>query len=159
MLNEEHATLTGFTRHQTDANVYMWGRVGDHNIMIASLAVGDYGTTSAATTAANRLASLLSIWVGLLVGIGGGITRPNEGCDIRLGDIVVSQPSGTTGGVCQYDLIIAKSGDRRERTGCLGRPPRVLLKALSGVQAYHERKDSKAPYFLQGMLEKRRTRR
>ncbi|KAJ4034152.1 hypothetical protein NW758_011110 [Fusarium oxysporum] len=154
MLDEEHAAPTGFTRHQTDANVYTWGRVGEHNIVIASLAAGVYGTTSAATTASSLLASLPSIRVGLLVGIGGGIARPDDDRDVRLGDIVVSQPDGATGGVCQYDLIKARSGDRRERKGFLGRPPTVLLNALASIQADHERKDSKVPCFLQQMLEK-----
>ncbi|KAH7201175.1 ankyrin repeat-containing domain protein [Fusarium oxysporum] len=154
MLDEEHAAPSGFTRHPTDANVYTWGRVGEHNIVIASLAAGVYGTTSAATTASSLLASLPSIRVGLLVGIGGGIARPDDDRDIRLGDIVVSQPDGTTGGVCQYDLIKARSGNRRERKGFLGRPPTVLLNALASIQADHERKDSKIPSFLQQMLEK-----
>lgn len=154
MLDEEHAAPTGFTRHRTDANVYTWGRVGDHNIVIASLASGVYGTTSAATTASSLLASLPSIRVGLMVGIGGGIARPDENHDIRLGDVVVSQPSETKGGVCQYDMIKAKPGDKRERKGFLGPPPTVLLKALGGIQAYHERKNSKVPIFLQEMLEK-----
>lgn len=154
MLDEEHAAPTSFTRHQSDQNVYTWGRVGEHNIVIASLASGVYGTTSAATTASSLLASLPSIRVGLLVGMGGGIARPDEGHDIRLGDIVVSQPCGTTGGVCQYDLIKAKPGDKRERKGFLGRPATVLLNALARIQAVHERKDSMVPYFLQEMLEK-----
>jgi nucleoside phosphorylase len=89
-----------------------------------------------------------------MVGIGGGIARPDENHDIRLGDVVVSQPSGTTGGVCQYDLIKARSGDKRERKCFLGRPPTVLLNALGNTQAYHERKDSKIPCFLREMLEK-----
>ncbi|KAJ6041409.1 NACHT nucleoside triphosphatase [Penicillium canescens] len=59
------------------------------------------------------LASLPSILVDFLVGIGGGIARPDDDHDIRLGDVVVSQPCGTTGGVSQYDLIKAKSGDKR----------------------------------------------
>ncbi|OAQ60894.1 Pfs, NACHT and ankyrin domain-containing protein [Pochonia chlamydosporia 170] len=154
MLDEEHAAPTGFTRHQTDTNVYTWGRVGEHNIVIASLAAGDYGTTSAATTASSLLASLPSIRVGLFVGIGGGIARPDDDRDIRLGDIVVSQPDGTSGGVCQYDLIKAKSGDKRERKGFLGRPPTVLLNAIVKIQGVHERKDSKVPSFIQEMLEK-----
>ncbi|KAH6617510.1 hypothetical protein F5144DRAFT_541691, partial [Chaetomium tenue] len=154
MLDEEHAPPTGFVRHQTDANVYTWGRVGEHNIVIASLAAGVYGTTSAATTASSLLASLPSIRVGLLVGIGGGIARPDEDYDIRLGDVVVSQPDGTTGGVCQYDLIKAKSGDRRERKGFLRPPPTVLLNALASIQADHESMYSKVPNFLQQMLKK-----
>ncbi|KAF1807850.1 Pfs, NACHT and ankyrin domain protein, partial [Eremomyces bilateralis CBS 781.70] len=154
MFDEEHAPPTGFARHQIDANRYTWGRMGEHNIVIVGLAAGDYGTTSAATTASSLLASLPSIRVCLLVGIGGGIARPDDDRDIRLGDIVVSQPDGTTGGVCQYDLIKAKPGDRRERKGFLGRPPTVLLNALASIQADHERKDSKVRCFLQQMLEK-----
>jgi nucleoside phosphorylase len=156
MLDEEHATPAGFTRHQTDANVYTWGRMGEHNIVIAALPAGAYGIIPTATTASNLLASLPSIRVGLLVGIGGGIARPNEEeeGDIRLGDVVVSQPDGSTGGVCQYDLMKAKSGDRRERKSFLNRPPTVLLNALNSIQARHEREASKIPYFLQEMLEK-----
>lgn len=154
MLDEEHAAPTGFARHQTDANVYTWGRVGEHNIVIASLAAGVYGTTSAATTASHLLASLPSIRLGLLVGIGGGIPRPDEGHDIRLGDVVVSQPDATTGGVCQYDLFKAKSGGKRERKGFLGRPPTVLLNALASIQAEHELDDSRVPSLLQEMLGK-----
>ncbi|KAH8659525.1 Pfs, NACHT and ankyrin domain protein, partial [Ilyonectria robusta] len=154
MLDEEHAAPTGFVRHQTDANKYTWGRVGEHNIVIASLAAGMYGTTSAATTASSLLASLPSIRVGLLVGIGGGIARPDENHDIRLGDVVVSQPDGTTGGVCQYDLVKAKSSDKRERKGFLGAPPTVLLNALASIQAEHERRDSRVPGIIREMLEK-----
>jgi nucleoside phosphorylase len=154
MLDEEHAAPAGFTRHQTDANVYTWGRMGEHNIVIASLASGVYGTTSAATTASSLLASLPSIRVGFLVGIGGGIAQPDDGHDIRLGDVVVSQPSGTTGGVCQYDLIKAKLGNRCERKGFLRPPPMVLLNALARIQAIHEREDPKISSFLQEMLKK-----
>ncbi|KAJ5423295.1 Pfs NACHT and ankyrin domain-containing protein [Penicillium cf. griseofulvum] len=150
ILDEEHAAPTGFTRHQTDTN----GRIGDHNIVIASLASGVYGTTSAATKASSLLASFPSIRVSLLVGIGGSIARPDEDHDIRLGNVIVSQPSRTMGGVCQYNLIKVKSGDKCERKGLLGRPPTVLLNTLSRIQAYHERKDSKVPLFLQEILEK-----
>ncbi|KAK4220464.1 nucleoside phosphorylase domain-containing protein, partial [Podospora fimiseda] len=154
MLDEEHATPTGFIRHQPDTNIYTWGRVGEHNIVIASLAAGVYGTTSATITASYLLASLRFIRIVLLVGIGGGIARPDEGRDIRLGDIVVSQPDGTTGGVCQYDLIKAKLDGKLEHKGFLRPPPEVLLKALAKIQAYHERKDSKVPYLLQQMLKR-----
>ncbi|KDN72344.1 hypothetical protein CSUB01_00027 [Colletotrichum sublineola] len=130
------------------------GRMGQHNVVIASLPAGVYGTTSAATTASSLIASLPSIRVGLLVGIGGGIARPDEGQDIRLGDIVVSQPDGTTGGVCQYDLFKAKHGNKKERKVFLRPPPTVLLNALASIQARHKREDSKVTDFVQGMLEK-----
>lgn len=73
--------------------------MGKHNIVIASLAAGVYGTTPAATTASGLISSLPQIRIGLLVGIGGAIARPEKWKDIRLGDVVVSQPDGATGGV------------------------------------------------------------
>lgn len=154
MLDEEHAVPADFNKHHTDKNIYTWGRIGQHNVVIAALAAGDYGTTSASTTASSLLASLPSIRFGLLVGIGGGVARPDEGQDIRLGDIVVSQPDGTTGGVYHYDLFKSKLGNKRERKGFLGRPPTVLLNALTNIQARHKRVDSKVLDFIQEMLKK-----
>ncbi|KAJ9137726.1 hypothetical protein NKR23_g8965 [Pleurostoma richardsiae] len=64
-------------RHRTDStSVYTWGRMGEHNLVIAPLAAGVYGTTSAVTTASPVLASVPPVRVGLLVGIGGSIARP-----------------------------------------------------------------------------------
>ncbi|KAM7210396.1 hypothetical protein V8F06_014227, partial [Rhypophila decipiens] len=111
--------------------------MGNHCIVIASLAAGVYGTTSAATTASSLLSSLPQIKIGLLVGIGGGIARPDEGMDIRLGDVVVSQPDGATGGVVQYDLTRAKPNNMRERKDFLNMPPQVLLQALSALRSDH----------------------
>jgi nucleoside phosphorylase len=155
MLDERHNKPNGFVQHQTDTNSYTWGRIGEHNIVIASLPAGMYGTTSAATTAASLLSSLPQIRIGFLVGIGGGIARPNEGVDIRLGDIVVSKPQGTTGGVIQYDLVKAKSNQKRERKDFLGMPPQVLLQALAKIQAEHELEDSKVPEILAVMPRKK----
>ncbi|KAF4847210.1 hypothetical protein CGCSCA2_v012820 [Colletotrichum siamense] len=153
MLDEEHDEPTDFTQHQSDTNSYTWGRIGEHNIVIVSLTDGVYGLASAGATASHLSSSLPAIRVGFLVGIGGGIARPDEGYDIRLGDVVVSRPDGTTGGVCQYDLVKAKPGDIRERKGFLAPPPRVLLNALTKIRAIHERRDSQIPRFLQNMLE------
>ncbi|KAH7176203.1 kinesin, partial [Dactylonectria macrodidyma] len=103
LLDGRHGTPEGFKQHQSNTNSYRWGRIGKHNIIIASLPAGVYGTTSAATTASNLLSSLPQIRIGLLVGIGGGVARPDQDRDIRLGDVVVGQPDGTAGGVIQYD--------------------------------------------------------
>jgi nucleoside phosphorylase len=97
------------------------------------------------------LSSFPQIRIGLLVGIGAGVARPDHGRDIRLGDIAVSQPHGSSGGVIQYDLVKMKPGDQRESRAFLSRPPEVLLKALSRLQAVHERKPSKVPAFLEKM--------
>ncbi|EXL66214.1 hypothetical protein FOPG_17596 [Fusarium oxysporum f. sp. conglutinans race 2 54008] len=153
LLHDRHDAPEGFDQHQSDANSYTWGRIGEHNVVIASLPAGVYGTTSAATTASNLVHSLPHIRIGLLVGIGGGIARPDEGKDIRLGDIVVSQPDGTTGGVVQYDLGKAKANGVWERKGSLDKPPPVLLHALASLQAEHEIALSKVPGLLQAMLQ------
>lgn len=151
LLDDLHEPPTGFEQHQSDANSYTWGRMGKHNIVIASLPAGVYGTASAAATASNLLASLPQIRIGLLVGIGGGIARPDHDRDIRLGDIVVSQPDGTAGGVIQYDLGKAKSNQAWERKGSLNKPPPILLNALASLQAQHEIQPSIVPDLLQAM--------
>ncbi|PWI64171.1 hypothetical protein PCL_12072 [Purpureocillium lilacinum] len=151
LLDERHEIPHGFEQHQSDTNAYTWGRVGEHNIVIASLPAGIYGTTSAATTALNLLSSMPQIRVGLLVGIGGAVARPDECRDIRLGDVVVSQPEGTEGGVVQYDLGKATTNHSWERKGSLNMPPSVLLHALANLQAEHEISPSKVPDLLHGM--------
>ncbi|GIJ99474.1 hypothetical protein Aspvir_001606 [Aspergillus viridinutans] len=119
----------------TDQNTYILGNIREHNVVIACLPSGAYGTISAATVAMQLLSSFPSIRFGLMVGIGGGV--PSSRADIRLGDIVVSQPTDTSGGVTQYDLGKALSGGQFQRTGMLNRPPKILLTALSTLQAQH----------------------
>lgn len=63
-----------------------------------------------------------------MVGIGGGVPSPTT--DIRLGDIVVSQPKGQFSGAVQYDSGKMTSSGRFERTGSLNMPPSELLTAL-----------------------------
>ncbi|KAK9443771.1 G-protein beta wd-40 repeats containing [Metarhizium brunneum] len=151
LLDERHGSPQGFEQHQCDTNSYTWGRVGEHNIVIASLPAGMYGTISAATTASNLLSSLPQIRIGLLVGIGGAVARPDRDQDIRLGDVVVSQPDGTEGGVVQYDLGNVALDGSWQRKGSLNMPPPVLLRALANLQAEHEISQSKVPDLLQAM--------
>ena len=89
------------------------------------------------------------------MGICGSIARPDEGHDIRLGDI--AEPAlWDLGRRCQYELIKAKTDDQSERTGFIGRPRMVLLNSLLGIQAAHERSLFWFPGspLLQEMLEK-----
>ncbi|KAL4937305.1 hypothetical protein BDV06DRAFT_215976 [Aspergillus oleicola] len=143
MLDALHPSLPLPSR---DQNTYILGNIGQHNIVIACLPTGAYGTTSAATVAVQLLSSFHSIRFSLMVGIGGGV--PSSHADIRLGDIVVSQPTDTFGGVIQYDLGKVLSGSRFQRTGMLNRPPKVLLTALATLRAYHLTEDSQVPEFL-----------
>jgi nucleoside phosphorylase len=71
-----------------------------------------------------------------MVGIGGG--APSEEHDIRLGDVVVSRPTGQFGGVIQYDFGKALSGGKFERIGSLNKPPTALMTAVSAVRTRHD---------------------
>ncbi|CAN9209820.1 unnamed protein product [Alternaria alternata] len=82
---------------------------------------------------------------GLMVGIGGGV--PSEEADIRLGDVVVSKPHKTHGGVVQYDSGKATPSGF-ERTGALNTPPTVLLNAVAKVRAKQMRGKSKLLEYL-----------
>ena len=154
MLDEEHDEPLGFEPAHGDRNAYTWGSIGKHNVVITSNAAGVYGTTSAAATALPMLSSFPQIRFGLLVGIGAGVAGPGYGYDIRLGDIVMSQPDGRNGGVIQYDLGKAKSGNRRERRDFLNMPPELLLRALAKMQARHETDTSNSlvPEYLENMV-------
>jgi nucleoside phosphorylase len=72
---------------------------------------------------------------GLLVGIGGGV--PSAEHDVRLGDVVVSKPTDTSGGVIQYDFGKTVQAGRFQRTGSLNKPPIVLLGAVASLNAKH----------------------
>ncbi|KAF3286196.1 hypothetical protein TWF970_009745 [Orbilia oligospora] len=121
-----------------DDNAYQLGSIGRHNIVIASLPLGSYGTTSAAVVATQMKSTFRSLKVYLMVGIGGGIPKPSH--DIRLGDIVISKPENNLGGVVQYDLGKTVKRGHFERCGSLNKPPQILLTAIAGLQASHELK-------------------
>ena len=154
MFDDIHTKPLDFDQPLNDTNSYTWGRIGEHNIVLASLAAGVYGLVSAATTAMPMLSSFPQIRFGLLVGIGAGIARPDQGRDIRLGDIAVSQPDGKSGGLIQYDLEKVVSDQESERRDFLDRPPEVLLKALGNLQAHHRLMGSSVPKFLDDMVKR-----
>ncbi|KAI9656906.1 MAG: hypothetical protein M1821_003545 [Bathelium mastoideum] len=120
---------------EDDTNVYTFGMIGKHHVVVSCLPVGSYGTNSAATVATQMRLRFRYIRFGLLVGIGGGV--PSSENDIRLGDVVVSQARRHHGGVVQYDQGKVLSGGGFERTGYLQPPPTVLLNALSKMQSNH----------------------
>ncbi|KAE8391251.1 Pfs, NB-ARC and TPR domain protein [Aspergillus alliaceus] len=143
MLDEIHDDLPV---QPNDHNAYILGRIKKHNVVIACLPNGEYGIASATTVAIQLLSSFHSIRFGLMVGVGGAV--PNRDADIRLGDVVVSKPADTHGGVVQYDYGKALSGGDFQRTGMLNRPPQILLTALSKLHASHLTVESQIPDFL-----------
>lgn len=85
LLDEKHETVS-----PNDENVYCMGSIAGH-----------IGTNPALHVATQMRAAFKEIRFGLMVGIGGGV--PSAEADIRLGDVVVSQPQQQFGGVMQYD--------------------------------------------------------
>jgi nucleoside phosphorylase len=82
MLDEEYKKPLDFAQPPSDKNSYIWGRIGEYNVVVVLLLAGVYGITSATTTVSHMLSSFLQIRVGLMVGIGAAIVRPERGYDI-----------------------------------------------------------------------------
>lgn len=147
MLDERHSPLP---QHAHDHNNYTLGRIGAHNVAVACLPSGVMGVTSAAIVANQMRSTFTSLRFGLMVGIGGGV--PSEEHDIRLGDIVVSKPGGTSGGVVQYNFGKTVQENQFVRTGSLNRPPDVLLSAVASLQAKHILENADVSKYLSEML-------
>ena len=137
---------------QRDRNIYTFGRIYGHNVVIACLPEGRYGTNSAAVASERMRMSFPEIQFGLLVGIAGGAPSPNSGHDIRLGDVVVCSPTGRYGGVLQYDHGKAVQYHEFEESGTLPPPPELLLNAMSRLKSIHKRKGHRIQKTIQAML-------
>src|SRR5436309_1479609 len=94
ILDEMHDNLE---RDESDENLYQLGAIEGHNVVIACLPAGRIGNNPASAVATQMRATFKGIQFGLMVGIGGGV--PSRQADIRLGDVVVSQPHQTSSGV------------------------------------------------------------
>lgn len=75
-----------------------------------------------------------------------------EEVDVRLGDVVVSQPNGQHGGVVQWDFGKTEAGGVFRRTGTLNKPPRELLSAVEGLKAEHRMRRHQLEEHLAKML-------
>ncbi|EME77878.1 uncharacterized protein MYCFIDRAFT_191226 [Pseudocercospora fijiensis CIRAD86] len=107
-LDEEHEWPKDY--NEDDGNVYSFGKIGEHNVVIASLPE-----------------------VRLLVGIGGGV--PSKQHDIRLGDVVFSQPSGDHGGVI-YALSALKARHGNPKRSKVGEHLAKITEELSERYGY-----------------------
>ena len=146
MLDERH---DGLPQDRRDHNNYALGRIGPHNIVIACLPEGVMGVISAARVAVQMSSTFRSLRFSLLVGIGGGV--PSAENDIRLGDVIVSKPTGSSGGVIQYDYGKTIANGRFEGMGSLNRPPDELLQAVLSLKAAHMIEEPVFPRYLSEM--------
>ncbi|KAE8384657.1 nucleoside phosphorylase domain-containing protein [Aspergillus alliaceus] len=90
-----HTNSNGIISHE-DSNHYALGEIEKHRVVAACLPEGEYGTNSAADVAANLRRTFPGVKFALLIGIGGGVPSPAN--DIRLVDVIVSRPAGSTTG-------------------------------------------------------------
>ncbi|KAF4968988.1 hypothetical protein FSARC_3642 [Fusarium sarcochroum] len=123
------------TQDALDTNSYTFGKIKQHNVVIAVLPMGEYGTASAAGVAKDMLRSFRNIRIGLMVGIGGG--APSSTNDIRLGDIVVSVPTAGQSGVFQYDFGKSIQEESFQQTRTLNQPPQALLSIVATLKGQH----------------------
>ncbi|GES58630.1 purine and uridine phosphorylase [Aspergillus terreus] len=100
LLDEHHGTAG---RKPGQTLLYHLGRMGAHNIAIASFPAGECGIGVAGAMVAEMKRDLPNLEIGLLVGIGAGI--PSSQNDIHLGDVAVAVPDGDNSGVIGYDLV------------------------------------------------------
>lgn len=126
MLDEAHADLGSVGN---DRNNYVLGRIAQHNVVIACLPEGHYGTINAARVMADLIRTFTSVQVGLVVGVGGG--APNNRNDIRLGDVVV----GTR--IMPYELGKVLASGQMQHTAVQKVPDHFLCTLLSKVRATH----------------------
>ncbi|KAG9198593.1 hypothetical protein G6514_009835, partial [Epicoccum nigrum] len=132
MLDEEHSPHDGVNSTQ-----YTLGRIGSHNVVLACLPAGQMGIGAAAFSAGQATSIFTSIRFGLMVGVGGG--APSTEADVRLGDVVISQPVREHSGVVQYDFGKAGKDGRITRTGSMNAPPKTLLHAVNQLRAHRYR--------------------
>ncbi|RAO70553.1 uncharacterized protein BHQ10_006565 [Talaromyces amestolkiae] len=141
MLDKRHGDLPNPPH---DSNTYTLGSIANHDIVIACLPDGRYGTNSAANVVTLLSGTFPSVRFCLMVGIGGGIPSNK----VRLGDVVVGRPEGQFPGVVQWDMGKAKQGGEFERTGALNNPPKAVLTALAKLKTDNELYESKISKYL-----------
>lgn len=148
MLDEEHPQLPPAPH---DTNRYIFGQLSGHNVVIASLPEGSQGVAPAAAVAIHTLRTFPSITMSLLLGIGGGV--PSNDNDIRLGDVVVSAPTGTQSGVVEYDLgKLTSTGFVRK--GYLAPPAKEWLNMIKIMRSDHRARPNRVSEYSSQMIAK-----
>jgi hypothetical protein len=147
-LDEEHGRLQ---QALGDDNAYIFGKIGVHNVVAACLPAGMPGKASATAVVKDMMRSF-PIKAGFMVGVCGGVW--SERVDIRLGDVVVSQPDGKHGGVVQWDFGKMERDGVFRRTGTLNKPPLPLLNAVQRLKARHMLRNNEMSEYLAAMLAK-----
>ncbi|KAK6512602.1 hypothetical protein TWF481_001485 [Arthrobotrys musiformis] len=144
---------------QHPARPYVLGRVGRHNVVIATLPVGRMGNVAAATTTTYLVNDFPSIRFALMVGIAGAIPNKLWGGDVRVGDVVVGFPDQEyVAGIAQWFYRYTpgpwapmeeydKKSEHHRPLG-LNPVPKNLENAILGLQKQHTKAGSQIPDFI-----------
>ncbi|KAF1343611.1 nucleoside phosphorylase domain-containing protein [Delphinella strobiligena] len=119
----------------SDENVYIFGRMHHHKVVIACLPFGISGTVTTANLASHMQRSFISMTIRLMVGIGGGVWSPE--IDVRLGDVVVGASEDGNSGIIQYDYGKTIQDQEFSPKGSMNKAPLRLLRAISTIIAMH----------------------
>lgn len=140
MLDEEHDTPTYDTAY--DDNVYVFGAMVGHNVVIATCPQGMTGNVNAGRLAGPLFNTFSKVRMALLVGIGGGVPRsvPSETStdNIHVGDVVVGAPGDGKPACINYESGRSHHGGTFELLGTIDRPDRVLLSAIEKLQSDYD---------------------
>ncbi|RYP14907.1 hypothetical protein DL765_006049 [Monosporascus sp. GIB2] len=132
-----------------DDTLYHVGRIGGHWVVMA--VCPRIGTHPANTVLANIRRSFPNIKHVLVVGIAGGLPcyGPNLQEQIVLGDVVVSWPQGSEGGVAHYEFGAWEVQYMLTASGHTLHPSAALLTAVNNLRANYMRKPgSRIPQLL-----------
>ncbi|KIW21360.1 hypothetical protein PV08_01940 [Exophiala spinifera] len=141
MLEERHPPLPT-NQNRID---YALGKLGGHNVVIVSLP----STPSLRPTELSEEFPALRFY--FFVGLAGGVPRGKNGDDIRLGDVVIAYPVGTSSGVVKLVL-----GDNSTRVQRVLRPlPAVLRQNIELLAGDSLRMGSRVSKILSEMVQKR----
>lgn len=119
-----------------DANAYINGRIGKHNVVLCYLP--GMGKGSAASVVSSLQVSYTGIELALVVGICGGAPSSPSGQEIFLGDVIISDS------VIEYDFGRQYPGGFQRKSGLkdtLGRPNREIRTLLNGLRAENTRNE------------------
>ena len=152
MLDEQYEDSELEQENPRDTNKYSLGQIAGHKVVLTILRSA--GTNPAGSAALHMQYTFRCLKFILMVGIGGGIPSLDTGKDIRLGDVVVSMPSGQHGGVIQFDHGKLLQGKAPLITGALNSPPLLLQNVVRHLSARHLSEENYIIRYVQQMHQK-----
>ncbi|KAL8903006.1 MAG: hypothetical protein Q9207_004213 [Kuettlingeria erythrocarpa] len=139
MLDEEYPTPSYDTHY--DENTYICGTIKGHTVVVATCPQGETGNVNAGRLTGPMFKTFPNIRMAVLVGIGGGIPRPEVSedslKDIHLADVAVGWPADGKPACVYHDRGRAKVGNF-ELLGTMADPDWRLTNALGFLASDHK---------------------